>query len=307
MILTKRIPDITSAKNPPRKPKRMTIGIGMLCDEGLIIAVDTQIVMTDGSTSEGIKVHQAIADTGVYVIANATEDGNAANTLIPDIITDLQNIDPKSFAHLEKTVRDSMADWSERYRQGSPYIQIILGASINQPKQENIRTGGGIRLYNCEPPNTMVPVDREDISEGYLSIGAGGSVTDPIFRTLFSTDCSAHTALNQIAYLMYRAKKDAATSCGGNTNAVLIKNEFSCPLWIEPSDMRIAEHSGRMLDFALNMTASTFLAETDEAAQVIWDASRLHIIQGGVPRTSRFHTQSGEEVGLQLESENPDN
>ena len=169
---------------PERLPKgkRMTIAIGMLCEEGLIIAADTQIAMTDGTTREGIKVHQGIADTGIYVTANATDDGNAANTLIPDILTDLQNKDPKSLAQVEMSVRKSMSRWADRYRQGNPYIQIVLGAFLNTPRQADVRTGGGLRLYYCEPPNTMVPVDREDASEGYIGIGAGASVTDPIYR-----------------------------------------------------------------------------------------------------------------------------
>ncbi|HUB00530.1 MAG TPA: hypothetical protein VMA34_19525 [Terracidiphilus sp.] len=277
----------------------MTIGIGMLCDEGLIIAADTQLAMTDGTTREGIKVHQAIADTGVYVTANATDDGNAANTLIPDILTDLQNQDPKNFAQFEKIVRNSMFEWADQYRQGNPYIQIILGASLNRPKQANIRTGGGIRLYNCEPPNTMVPVDREDASGGYIGIGAGASVTDPIFRTLFSTTCSANIGLRQIAYLMHRAKKDAATACGGETNAVLLKNEFSFPMWVDPCHMKRAEDWGKNLDFCLQMTACTFLAETDEAAEVIWDANKGYMINlGKLFRAQRFLTESGEDVGL---------
>ena len=98
MIFSKPLTPLHKLDRPARKPKRMTIGIGMYCEEGLIVAADTQLAMTDGSTRMGKKVHQAIADSGVYVTANATEDGNAANTLIPDILTDLQNQDPKNFA-----------------------------------------------------------------------------------------------------------------------------------------------------------------------------------------------------------------
>jgi 20S proteasome alpha/beta subunit len=300
MILPKPLSELIPAKRPARKPKRMTIAIGMLCDEGLIIAADTQLAMTDGTTREGIKVHQAIADTGVYVTANATEDGNAANTLIPDILTDLQNEDPKDFANVERIVRNSMSEWAERYRQGNPYIQIILGASINRPIQQNIRTGGGVRLYSCEPPNTMFAVDREDASGGYIGIGAGSSITDPVFRTLFSATGSANTGLHQIAYLMHRAKKDAATSCGGQTNAVLLKYEFGFPLWVEPRYMKIAEEeSGNTFDFCLRMTTCSLLAQTDEAAETIWGAIKDYLTnQGKFFRSHRFLTQSGEDVGL---------
>ncbi len=300
MILPRPTLERPAAKQPPRKSKRMTIAIGMLCDEGLIIAADTQLAMTDGSTREGIKIRQAIADTGIYVTANATEDGNAANTLIPDILTDLQNEDPKNFAQVERIVRTSMYEWAEQYRQGNPYIQIILGVSLNRTRQTDVRTGGGIRLYYCEPPNTMVPVDREDTSTGYIGIGAGASITDPIFRTLFNTICSANTGFRQVAYLMYRAKKDAATACGGETNAVLLKDEFSIPLWVDPAHMKTAEGWGKNLDYCLQMTTCTFLAESGESAEIIWNANKSYMVEGlgKLSRAQRFFTESGEEVGL---------
>jgi hypothetical protein len=307
MISPKPVPECFTTKRPARKSIRMTIAIGMLCDEGLIIAADTQLAMTDGSTREGIKVHQAIADTGIYVTANATDDGNAANTLIPDILTDLQNDDPKSFAHVEKTVRASMAEWAERYRQGNPYIQIILGVYLNRPRQKNVRTGGGIRLYYCEPPNTMVSVDRDDVSEGYVGIGAGANVTDPIYRMLFSEESSAYTGLYEIAYLMYRAKKDAATACGGKTNAILLKNEFIPPLWVDPSCMKIAEDDGRMLDYCLQMATCTVMAETDEAAEKLWDILKPTMTGQKRFRSHRFLTESGEDAclpPLSMRSEN---
>ncbi|MGO8719051.1 MAG: hypothetical protein ACLQMO_07510 [Acidobacteriaceae bacterium] len=276
----------------------MTIAIGMLCDEGLIISADTQIGMTDGSTHQGTKVHQAIADTGVYVVANATEDGNAANTLIPDILTDLQNQDPKDFANVERIVRSSMSEWADQYRQGNPYIQILLGVSLNRPRQTNVRAGGGVRLYNCEPPNTMVPVDRDDSSGGYMAIGAGASITDPIFRTLFGTACSLNIALHQVAYLMYRAKKDASSSCGGNTDAILIKNDFSLPLCVRRTDMELAEMHGNAFEHVLRMAGCAFYASDDFGAKIIWDATTDYVVRSGASiRSQRFFTEHEEEVG----------
>jgi 20S proteasome alpha/beta subunit len=311
MIAPKPLPAQFTATKTPRKPRRMTIAIGMLCHEGLIIAADTRIAMTDGTTREGIKVHQAIADTGIYVTANATEDGNAANTLIPELLIDLQTQDPKNFAQLEKIVKELMSEWASRHPHGIPRIEILLGVNINRPKQLNIRTGGGLRLYLCEPPNTMIPIDIDDASEGYKAIGAASSVANPIFRDLFTTACSANTGFHQIAYLMYRAKKDAAALCGGHTNALLLKSEFSPPAWVDPIYMETAEMYGEVLDFCLKMTVFTVFASTDEAAAAISDANRpYNISQGRLFRSHRFLTPQGEDVGLppislQKDSEDP--
>jgi hypothetical protein len=94
---------------PKLKPwqvrKRMTIAIGALCSDGLIVAADTLVVMSDGATSIVVKVHTGMSPTSSFVIANATEDGNAANTLIPDIISELEQGDPQSLSDAEINVR----------------------------------------------------------------------------------------------------------------------------------------------------------------------------------------------------------
>lgn len=277
----------------------MTIAIGKFCDEGLLIAADTQAVMSDGTTRDRLKVNQAITDTGAYVTANATEDGNAANTLIPDMLDNLQNKDPKSFAQVEKIVRASMSEWAGKYPKETPYTQILLGASINRPRRSDIKAGGGLQLYLCEPPNTMFSVKHEDANGGYYAIGAGASVTDLIYPIMPGARCSANTALHQIAYLMYRAKKDAAAYCGGQTTAVLLKNEFSKPLWVRNLDMQIAEGYGEIADFALKMATCALYAETDGAAATIWESVKQYFAnQGKLFRSHRFVTDSGEDVGL---------
>jgi hypothetical protein len=104
---------------------------------------------------------------------------------------------------------------------------------------------------------------------------------------------------------MHRAKQDAATACGGQTNAVLLKNDFGFPLWVEPQYMRIAEkESGNTFDFCLHMTVCALLAQTDEAAGTIWEAIKDYLTnQGKFFRSHRFLTQSGEDVGLPPDSQ----
>jgi 20S proteasome alpha/beta subunit len=158
----------------------MTIAIGAMCDGGLIVAADTRVFCSDGSTATAKKVHTSQTNTGCYVIACSTTDANAANTLIPDLQNSLAKHDPQSLDQVEKVTRESMASWSAQYPSGSPpEVQLIMGVFINRVQHPAGRTSGGLGLYFCEPPNTMVAsISRQ----GYTAVGSGSTVTDPIFR-----------------------------------------------------------------------------------------------------------------------------
>ncbi len=238
----------------------MTIAIGRLCTEGLIIAADTRVVMSDGATSDAVKVHTDISPTGQFVIANATGDGNAANTLIPDILDELKRDDPQTLGAVETNVRATMARWVSQHPHGAPSIQMIFGAYVDRVVSPDRRSGGGIGLYFCEPPNTMVKKEVVDDSRGYIAVGLGASITDPIFRLLFFAPDSFRTTLLQISYLMYHAKKDMASGCGGYTNAVFLKYGHRFPVWIDRACMTIAEQTGDYLDIYLRQTAWSVVA-----------------------------------------------
>ncbi|HEX4007728.1 MAG TPA: hypothetical protein VHX60_16255 [Acidobacteriaceae bacterium] len=245
-------------KNAARKkgPMRMTIAIGALCSEGLIVAADTRVVMSDGATSVGVKVHTGMSATCSFVIANATEDGNAANTLIPDIIGELEQRDPQSLTEAETNVRTTMTHWVSQHPHGAPAVQLIIGINVDRPVFPGGREGGGIELYFCEPPNTMVRKTALDDCRGYIAIGAGSVVTDPIFRSFFAAPAPTRQRLLQISYLMYRAKKDMASACGGTTNAVVLRRTHEFPIWISHFEMDHAENQGSIFDYVLRRAAS---------------------------------------------------
>jgi hypothetical protein len=246
-----------SKRNAARKkgPRRMTIAIGALCADGLIVAADTRVVMSDGATSIGVKVHTGMSNTCSWVIANATEDGNAANTLIPDIFSELEQDDPQSLPQAETNVRATMAKWVSQHPHGAPPVQLIMGISVDRPQHPIGRNGGGIELYFCEPPNTMVRKTALDDCRGYIAIGAGSVTTDPLYRMLFAGSASTRGRLLQVAYLMYRAKKDMASACGGTTNAVVLRCKHEFPVWVPNVNMAMAEHQGQIFDATLRQAA----------------------------------------------------
>jgi hypothetical protein len=275
-------------------PMRMTIAIGALCSDGLIVAADTRVVMTDGATSVGVKMHTGMSSTCSFVIANATDDGNAANTLIPDIISELEQDDPQSLPLAEMNVRATMARWVSQHPHGAPPVQLIMGIYVNTPQSPIGRNGGGMELYFCEPPNTMVRKTALDDCRGYIAIGAGSIVTDPLYRMLFAGSASTRGRLLQISYLMYKAKKDMASACGGKTNAVLLRHNHEFPVWIDNIYMTIAERNGETFDMVLRQAAWGMIGDfqVESETDYLHKLAELYQAASNIYRDTNFPTSN---------------
>lgn len=275
----------------------MTIALGTLCAGGLIVAADTAIVLSDGSKTYGLKMQTRRSATGCYAIANCAEDGNAANTLVERILNGLENEDPQTLLKAEEILTNKMTEWSYAFAQTHPATQLIVGMFINKPEKYGHNIGGGLGLYFCEPPNTVLRKHEFDDSNGYIAVGTGSAVTDPLYRTLFSSLNSATGRLRDIAYLMYRAKKDSAY-CDGRTNAVLLKNEYVDPIWITPLDMQAAENMGNILDFVLRPCVDATLTPRDDEAFRKYADYIISLIRQNSARFAalKFHSMSGDEI-----------
>lgn len=238
-------------ERPARKPKRMTIAIGMLCQGGVVVAADMQMTRPDGSTYDASKIQTATTSNCALAIAYTCVNMNAAESLVRDLISDVKMASPQSLFGLEEVIKNRIGEWSKIYtiQDDRPDVGLIIGARVN----------GEIGLYVCEPPGTVVQKTFEN-SNGYAAEGAGTIITDPLFRTLFGSLVSPRVCLGQMSYLMYRAKKDCHGACGGGTDAVLITKEHSEPLWIERPLLKQAEFRGRFLDETLAKVASAVLS-----------------------------------------------
>jgi hypothetical protein len=274
----------------------MTIALGTLCSSGLIVAADTNVVMSDGSKTQGCKVATAYGRTGSYVIANAAEDGNAANTLVGHILADLKNKQPDSLSAVESIVADRLTSWAGAFYK-PPSIQLALGAMVAKECIAGFPDEGGLGLYFCEPPNTVLRKGMFDDSRGYVAIGSGATYTDPIYKMLFSFAIKTQRKrLLEIAYLMYRAKKDAAF-CGGYTNAIWLKREHVEPVWIRATDMERAEAMGPSLDFLLNGTAAAVQQHTEESIKsFVGTLGEMVVNVGSNFRGLKFYSKDGEEI-----------
>jgi hypothetical protein len=280
----------------------MTIALGAICAGGLIVAADTNVVLDDGSRSETMKVDTVLGPTGSYVIANATTDGNAAKTLVNHLKADLKKndlrepgIDPLDV--LEGMIADRMTRWANDFVK-PPSVQLILGAFVNEHEPDDISTiGGGVALYFCEPPNTVLRKLEIGDDIGYVAIGSGAAITDPLFKTLFPiTIKSPRTRLIEVSYLMYKAKKHNAM-CAGKTTAVFLKAEHSEAIRINPLSMASAEELGGRLDFLLLGTGTAVTSMSEAAVRDYVTAfGNIVVTLGNNFRELKIISLSGEEI-----------
>ena len=282
----------------PQRPKleqkqqavknRMTIALGVICRDGLIIAADTRMSTTDGFFFDACKVKSALTASGVFTIAYASESGNAGETLVNEVIADLKTHNPDSLNGVEQWLKAAMTRWYSEYRE-EPKTQLIVGTFVNR----------NVGLYFCQPPNTVTRKTFSDSSDGYVAIGLGASVTDPLFRTLFGSPVSPHRCLREVSYLMYRAKKENAF-CGGHTDAVFLKEEHVEPLRIEHLDMAQAESFGLRVDVALADTATAVLCATKATdPKSILDLANAISFQGLAYQRLQFRSTTGVEIPWQ--------
>lgn len=124
----------------------MTIAVGLLCTNGILMAADTGVVTNDWKRQNSAKVGTAYNRFGAFALANASNDGDAANALSVKILNDLERNNYREFGDVEAVISDHMTYWHSAYGQiKPPDMQFVLGAVI----------GGFPRLYFCAPPNTV--------------------------------------------------------------------------------------------------------------------------------------------------------
>jgi hypothetical protein len=250
--------DFKLKRLPERKPVSMTIAMGAYCAGGIILCADTNIVAGDQKW-QGLKMSHVMGKVGSFAIANSSEDVNAANTIIRNLMDALRDTEIKNRQQLESLVTSKMTKWARAYQVAPPRTQFILAAYLHG----SLIPEDGLLLYFCEAPNTMLLHQIFDDDHGFIGIGTGSAVTNPMFKTLFSSLASAKSRLMEFSYLMYLAKKNDAW-CGGRTISVLVKSEHVEPMRINPLDMEAAEGLGNLFDHVLRTTGSGIIPQPDE-------------------------------------------
>ena len=210
---------------------------------------------------------------------------------------DLVQGDPATLREVEEIVRPQMTKWAATYTQGAPGMELILGASVRAPWAPERHLRGGVGLYHCEPPNTMnLKHFLESDPSSYIGIGQGSSITDPLYRSLFGEMRDPKTCLKQIAYLMYRAKKDFAHACGGDTTAVFLRESDPAAFEIAPIWMQTAETAGVLFDNLLHLAGDAILSPTKRNSMASCDQLRSLMETMTAFRSRRFCTVFNQEI-----------
>jgi 20S proteasome alpha/beta subunit len=269
-------PEAILQKRQQLKGKPMTIAAGLHCREGVLLFADTNVVLSDGARQQGRKISTDRNQFGYFGVANATEDGNAAQTLVNKIVRDLVKNEPTSYEEVENAIVDRMTTWVNAYsRQKPPDVSLVFASSFFKKP----------RLYLCQPPATIIE------KTPYASAGTGARVTDPMAETIIvHNDVPLRVRLWQIAYLSYCAKKNDAF-CGGETHVIFLPTD-EIGRYVYTYSMKQAESLGEHMDTYLRSTLWNILsAENDDELQKLQrDATDMMRLNLGVIAKLHFKT-----------------
>lgn len=291
------LPTDVRCRWPATRKPRMTIAIGMVCTCGVMIAADTRLCLPDGSTQLARKIHVKQTTSGAFALAYACNDLDAARTLREDLFEELERGDITTLREVEEIFRPAMAKWAAAYSHDLPYIDLLLALSLRTPWSEDRNQCGGSALYHCRPPaimNRKYFLETEPSS--YCAIGTGAAITDPIRASLFMGLTNPKECLKQIAYLLYRAKKDLGQYCGGYSTAYFLSEKEHAAFEILPVWLEKAENAGLMLDECLRVACSAIQAGSMEQTENFLRIFRNHIDLLNNYRSLRFLTIFGDEI-----------
>jgi hypothetical protein len=190
----------------------MTIGIGALYSDGVIVAADSKVVFSDGSTDTGTKVSLSISpEQAMLAITDAAEDGHAAKTVAGGICTAFIDAH-RERKNPETLLRNAMGRWYRSYGHSQiPVLEFLVGKVI-------VNDWAG--LYYLSPPSTI-------LIQAPMAIGRGARPVEHLLTLLSNDNNPLKPQLLLVAYLMHLAKEQEGSACGGQTTALVITKDGS--------------------------------------------------------------------------------
>jgi 20S proteasome alpha/beta subunit len=206
-----------------RKANAMTIAIGALYSDGVIVAADSKVVFSDGSTDSANKLFLALSpERAMMAIADAAEDAHAAKMVagaISSAFVDAHREGKKPDALLS----EAMGTWYRSYGYSQvPVLEFLVGKVI---------VDKWVGLYYLQPPSTI-------LWQAPFAIGRGARPVEPLLGLLSNGKNALKPQLMLLAYLMYLAKKEEGSACGGHTSVLVITKGGS---WTFVEEMEAAE------------------------------------------------------------------
>jgi len=221
----------------------MTLAMGRLCYRGALLIADTHNYLSDGTTRKDYKILHFDGTNSAFAISDASEDANAAKSLVSTIGNLLAKNAEQRWETVEGIISAEMTSWHKAFRK-YPTTHIVAAIMLK---------GVGVNLYFCQPPRTIIKAD------GYVAHGVGAWITDILQELLFDSFSSDHpqAALRQMAYLVYRANKENAF-CRG-IDGFYLDIESGRLRHLNPTDMQDAITASFQLDHVLKIAASSTL------------------------------------------------
>jgi hypothetical protein len=208
----------------------MTLALGFVCKEGVILAADTRFSYDGGQVQEGVKIFEISLPSGQYAVAHSSEDAFAAESLINEIHRNLEESKPDSFPKFETTIKDTLRKWYVYEQENHPRMDFLMAARVEGEQSP--------KMYFCQPPNTVIPVVGN-----YRAIGEW-TASDQLHKWFEGTEPKPlHECLCWASYIMHKTKELFPGHVGGETDVVVVGTAGK-PLWIERVSIKVAESNG---------------------------------------------------------------
>jgi 20S proteasome alpha/beta subunit len=206
----------------------MTVIVGLLCSDGLVIASDSQEGDEDLKRLDVKKVY----DTGHFGFKDAEVivAGTGASAHIARVA---ELIGENGFASYPKTprnvadiVEDSMGQMKARYGDDLD-LELILGVYCNSCPREGERPVPSIALYSVYPAEEDEKVGVAELVTDYAATGSGGLVARYLLNRLHdesrpTTGLKVEEAIREAVYVIEEVKK-VDPYCGGPIQLIYIE------------------------------------------------------------------------------------
>lgn len=206
----------------------MTVIVGLLCSDGLVIASDSQEGDEDLKRLDVKKVY----DTGHFGFKDAEVivAGTGASAHIARVA---ELIGENGFASYPKTprkvadiVEDSMGQMKARYGDDLD-LELIVGVYCKSCPRDGDRPVPAIALYSVYPAEEDEKVGVAEVVTDYAATGSGGLVARYLLNRLHdesrpTASLTVEEAIREAVYVIEEVKK-VDPYCGGPTQLLYIE------------------------------------------------------------------------------------
>lgn len=229
----------------------MTIALGILASDGIVLAADTEMTWGDYIKTEGAKI-SVFRDSGL-AIAGAG-DGDYLEAVAYDLERAYRSLNSNDFARIERTLQATLATFHRQHVTPLKDPNLDVWLLIGLQRREK-------RVLWTTRKSTMRPCV-------YSAIGIGAADAHSLFTQFFEgeryPDVTVKMAQIIAVYLVYMVK-ERVRGCGKNTDMVLIHDGTTEQL--SRSDVRGLEyHVNRLLDLQAHVAqfALGYILTNDE-------------------------------------------